>query len=139
MMRKKLWLITLISALTSFSFLSVAQEESSSATSEEQSSEALCDKYETTADMRKCLEKRFKKVDEAVDKLYNKLMPKLSKKRQGYLKNAQRRWKNYRYWSAMLEASEAGKGSMYSLIYHTVLISMTRPRIEELKKLLKEN
>ncbi|RKZ84372.1 MAG: hypothetical protein DRR19_17845 [Candidatus Parabeggiatoa sp. nov. 1] len=130
MMRKKLWLITLISVLTSFSFLSVAQEE--------QSSKAPCDKYETTADMRNCLEQRYEAADKALNEVYKQLRSKLSKKCQTQLKETQLWWIKFRDLSAAFEASEAEGGSMYPLVYNSVLRTITEKRVEELKKRLKK-
>ena len=90
----------------------------------------------TTAEMRECLNQRYKQADTALNQLYQQLMSELSKTRQIKLREAQQAWVLFRDKSAALVASTTEGGTMQPLLALSVLTSMTEKRVAELKDLL---
>jgi uncharacterized protein YecT (DUF1311 family) len=95
-----------------------------------------CDTAMTTADMQVCLDKRYHQVDQELNRVYNQLMSELSHTRQATFREAQRAWILFRDKSAAFSASETEGGTMSTLIYLSVLTSMTEKRVGELQALL---
>jgi uncharacterized protein YecT (DUF1311 family) len=90
----------------------------------------------TTAEMRECLNQRYKQADTALNQLYQQLMSQLSKTRRIKLREAQQAWVLFRDKSAAFGASAAEGGTMQPLLSLSVLTSMTEKRVAELKDLL---
>lgn len=95
-----------------------------------------CAEAMTTVEMRECLNKRYKQVDDALNHLYQQLLSQLSKTRQTKLREAQQAWMLFRDKSAAFVASETEGGTMQPLVSLSVLVSMTERRVVELKDLL---
>ncbi|HSX79649.1 MAG TPA: lysozyme inhibitor LprI family protein [Candidatus Saccharimonadia bacterium] len=92
----------------------------------------------TTAEMRECLNQRYKQADAALNQLYQQLLSQLSKTRQIKLREAQQAWVLFRDKSAAFMASAAEGGTMQPLLSLAALTSMTEKRVAELKALLHE-
>jgi uncharacterized protein YecT (DUF1311 family) len=92
----------------------------------------------TTAEMRECLNQRYKQADAALNQLYQQLLSQLSKTRQIKLREAQQAWVLFRDKSAAFMASAAEGGTMQPLLSLAALTSMTEKRVAELKELLHE-
>lgn len=90
----------------------------------------------TTAEMRECLNQRYKQADTALNQLYRQLMSQLSKTQQIKLREAQQAWVLFRDKSAAFVASAAEGGTLQPLLSLSVLTSMTEKRVAELKDLL---
>ncbi len=97
----------------------------------------LCPEAMTTVEMRECLDQLYGKADGELNRAYKQLRSKLDKPRQAKLREAQRAWIAFRDKSAEFEASEEEGGSLYSLVYLSVLLSKTKQRVDDLEKLIK--
>jgi uncharacterized protein YecT (DUF1311 family) len=91
----------------------------------------------TTAEMRNCLNQRYKQADAALNQVYQQLMPQLSKTRQIKLREAQQAWVLFRDKNAAFVASATEGGTMQPLLSLSALTSMTEKRVAELKDLLR--
>jgi len=91
-----------------------------------------CEESTTTAQMRACLNERYQKVDEELNRAYKDTMSQLDESRRTKLRAAQRAWITFRETSAEFEASAAQGGTLSPLIYLATLISMTEERSKEL-------
>jgi uncharacterized protein YecT (DUF1311 family) len=76
-------------------------------------------------------------LDAELNRVYKKIRSKLSAARKTRLKEAQLAWIAFRDKSAEFEASEEEGGSMYSLVYVSVMASLTEQRVGNLKDILK--
>lgn len=103
---------------------------------EERPANKSCAEAMTTAEMQECVNTHYKKVDGELDRVYQTIISRLDKTRRTKLREAQRAWILFRDKSAAFEASEVEGGTMYPLVYQSVLASMTEKRIDELKNIL---
>ena len=103
---------------------------------QEQESKNPCEDAMTTVEMQECLERQYQKWDTELNLVYKKIRSKLSVARKTKLKEAQLAWIVFRDKSAEFEASEEEGGSMYSLVYVSVMASLTEQRVENLREIL---
>ena len=81
----------------------------------------------------------FDAADSSLNKVYKQLTSKLDKESQTKLKMAQRAWVQFRDSEAQFDADlEARGGSMAPLIYDGTRARLTKIRITELQKVLKD-
>ncbi len=104
---------------------------------QEQESKDSCEDAMTTVEMQECLDQQYQKWDAELNLVYKKIRSKLSVARKAKLKEAQLAWIVFRDKSAEFEASEDEGGSMYSLVYVSVMSSLTEQRVENLREILK--
>jgi uncharacterized protein YecT (DUF1311 family) len=96
-----------------------------------------CENAMTTVEMQQCLDQQYLKLDAELNRVYKKIRSKLSAARKTRLKEAQLAWIAFRDKSAEFKASEEEGGSMYSLVYVSVMASLTEQRVGNLKDILK--
>ncbi len=80
----------------------------------------------------------FKKVDTELNKVYKQLMPLLEENQKTMLIQAEKDWVKYRDSHCKFEASQYEGGSIQSSIFSTCLEELTRKRILEIKKCIKD-
>jgi uncharacterized protein YecT (DUF1311 family) len=90
----------------------------------------------TTAEMRECLNQRYKQADAALNQRYQQLMSQLSKTQQSKLREAQQAWVLFRDKNAAFVASATEGGTMQPVLALSVLTAMTEKRTAELQDLV---
>ena len=98
-----------------------------------------CDNPQTQAEMNACSFTDYKEADAELNKVYREVMAKLNNKpkRRNLLKKAELAWIKFRDAQSEYEASEFWGGSMSVGFYFDSLASITKERIEELTKDIK--
>jgi uncharacterized protein YecT (DUF1311 family) len=104
---------------------------------QESESKDPCEDAMTTIEMQECLDQQYQKWDAKLNLAYKEIRSKLTAARKTKLKEAQLAWIAFRDKSAEFEASEEEGGSMYSLVYISVMASLTEQRVENLREILK--
>lgn len=99
-------------------------------------SEKACEEAMTTAEMRDCVNRRYAKVDDELNRVYRRLLAQLDPKRRALLREAQKAWIEFRDKNAAFVASDAEGGTLYPIIEVSERASMTERRIEQLKERL---
>jgi uncharacterized protein YecT (DUF1311 family) len=104
---------------------------------QESESKDPCEDAMTTIEMQECLDQQYQKWDAKLNLAYKEIRSKLTAARKTKLKEAQLAWIAFRDKSAEFEASEEEGGPMYSLVYISVMASLTEQRVENLREILK--
>lgn len=95
-------------------------------------------KGETTFEMRQCAGKRYKQADEELNKVYQRLMSKLSADEKTSLKTAQQAWLKYRDTNCDFESFMYRGGTMAPLVEAECMVAMTNSRTKELKQQIED-
>jgi uncharacterized protein YecT (DUF1311 family) len=96
-------------------------------------------KGETTADMKQCAARNFKKADDELNKVYRELMSKLADEgHKASLKTAQQTWLRYRDSNCDFEAYLNRGGTIYSVVVSDCMSTMTVSRTKEMKEEIQE-
>lgn len=96
-------------------------------------------KGETTAEMKQCTAKTFKKADDELNKVYRELMSKLADEgHKASLKTAQQSWLKYRDSNCDFEAYLNRGGTIYSVVVSDCMTKMTASRTKEMKGEIQE-
>jgi uncharacterized protein YecT (DUF1311 family) len=96
-------------------------------------------KGETTADMKQCAARNFKKADDELNKVYRELMSKLADEgHKASLKTAQQAWLKYRDSNCDFEAYLNRGGTIYSVVVSDCMTTMTASRTKEMKEEIQE-
>ena len=101
-------------------------------------SEKTCEEAVTTAEMRKCVNRRYAEIDQELNDVYTRLMSQLDSGHKELLRIAQRAWIDYRDKNAAFVASIFEDGTLYPVMEISERASMTARRVEELKARLTE-
>ncbi len=118
-------------------FLLISLLITSVSSAQEPESKDPCEDAMTTVEMQECLGQQYQKWDTELNLVYKKIRSKLSAARKPKLKEAQLAWIVFRDKSAEFEASEEEGGSIYSLVYLSVMASLTEQSVENLREILK--
>ncbi|HEX7297098.1 MAG TPA: lysozyme inhibitor LprI family protein [Pyrinomonadaceae bacterium] len=93
---------------------------------------------ETTFEMRQCAGKKYKQADDELNKIYQRLMSKLSADEKASLKTAQQAWLKYRDTNCDFESFLYRGGTMAPLVGTQCLVDMTILRTKELKQQIED-
>ena len=96
-------------------------------------SEQICAEAVTTAEMRKCVNRRYAEFDQELNDVYTRLISQLDSEHKKLLRDAQRAWIAYRDKNAAFVAGVFEDGTLYPVIEISERASRTERRIEELK------
>ena len=99
---------------------------------------ADCADAVSTAEMRSCANARYQEADAELNRVYRQLMSGLSLPGREQLKAAQQAWLGFRDKNAAFVAAMAGEGTMVPLVETAELTTVTRQRVEQLKRYRKE-
>lgn len=97
-----------------------------------------CTEAHSTAEMRSCANARYQAADAELNRVYRQLMNGISQPGREQLKAAQQAWLGFRDKNAAFVAAMAGEGTMAPLVEIAELTTLTRQRVEQLKRYLKE-
>ena len=97
-----------------------------------------CAEAVSTAEMRTCADARYQEADAELNTVYRQLMAGLSQRGREQLKSAQQAWLGFRDKNATFAAAVVEDGTMAPLVERAELTALTRQRIEQLKRYLKE-
>ena len=97
-----------------------------------------CTEAHSTAEMRSCANARYQEADSELNRVYRQLMSGLSLPGREQLKAAQQAWLGFRDKNAAFVAAMAGEGTMVPLVETAELTTVTRQRVEQLKRYRKE-
>ena len=118
-------------------FLLISLLITSASSAQELESKDPCEDAMTTVELQECLGQQYQQWDVKLNLVYKKIRSKLSVARKTKLKEAQLAWIVFRDKSAEFEASEEEGGSLYSLVYLSVMAALTEQRVENLREILK--
>jgi len=105
-----------------------------------QKSQDPCANAQTTAEMRDCAGREYKKADDELNKVYKQLMSKLNDEGQKEaLKQAQQAWLKFRDANCDFESYMNRGGTIEPVVRYGCLSWMTTSRTKELKDDLKLN
>lgn len=94
-----------------------------------------CGDLQTQSEMNQCVAADYAKVDRELNKAYNDYPSRLAEEQKRQLRDAQLAWIRFRDLSCAFESSGVKGGSVYPLILHSCLASMTRARLQQLSVL----
>lgn len=97
-----------------------------------------CAEVVSMAEMRSCANARYQEADAELNRVYRQLMSGLSLPGREQLKAAQQAWLGFRDKNAAFVAAMAGEGTMVPLVETAELTTVTRQRVEQLKRYRKE-
>ena len=99
-----------------------------------------CANAQTTAEMRDCAGREYKKADDELNRVYRQVMSKLEDEgHKTALKTAQQAWIKYRDANCEYESYLNRGGTIYPVVYTGCLTGMTINRVKELREMLKDN
>ena len=93
---------------------------------------------QTQLEMNQTAQKKYEKADKELNKVYSILIKSLDKTEAQILIKAQKCWIKFRDSHCEFESSQYEGGSIKPLIYSTCLEELTKKRITELNKSIKD-
>jgi uncharacterized protein YecT (DUF1311 family) len=100
-------------------------------------SEQDCRDAISTAEMRACVNERYRAADAELNRVYRQLAARLPPERQDILHAAQQSWIAFRDRHAAFAASAVAGGTLYPIVEVAELTRMTKQRTEQLRASLK--
>lgn len=97
-----------------------------------------CAEAVSTAEMRSCANAHYQEADAELNRVYRQLVAGLSEKGRTQLKAAQQAWLVFRDKNAAFAATAVDDGALAPVVETTELTTLTRQRIEQLKRYRKE-
>ncbi|MDF2388411.1 lysozyme inhibitor LprI family protein [Nostoc ellipsosporum NOK] len=95
-----------------------------------------CNNAQTQLEINRCAQLSYQNADQKLNKVYQQLLPKLSRSRKQKLIAAQSAWIKFRDTSCEFEKSEYEGGSVAPTIYFGCLEKNTKQRTQELQEYL---
>lgn len=123
-LRTLVWLLTISLLLPPFPALPAAPPD--------------CGEAVSTAEMRSCANARYQEADAELNRVYRQLVAGLSEKGRTQLKAAQQAWLVFRDKNAAFAATAVEDGTLAPVVETSELTTLTRQRIEQLKRYRKE-
>ncbi|MBH8564285.1 lysozyme inhibitor LprI family protein [Nostoc sp. CENA67] len=124
-------LLLLCASMASFSCLNI---HTVIAASKIQLAQKLnCNNAQTQLEINRCAQLSYQNADQKLNKLYQQLLPKLSRSRKQKLIAAQSAWIQFRDASCEFEKSEYEGGTIAPSIYLGCLEKNTKQRTQELQ------
>jgi uncharacterized protein YecT (DUF1311 family) len=93
---------------------------------------------QTQLEMNQTAQRKYEKADKELNKVYSILIKSLDKTEAQILVKAQKCWIKFRDSHCEFESSQYEGGSIQPLIYSTCLEELTKKRIAELNKSIKD-
>jgi len=87
----------------------------------------------TQFDMDVCASQDFTKVDDALNALYRKMLPRYNPADQALLKDAERKWLAWRDAESAFDTNLSKGGSMHPMVESMCWTEKTKTRIKELE------
>ena len=95
-----------------------------------------CQNAETSYEMKMCEQKALELADKELNLVYKQLMAQLDDTGKNKLRDAQRKWIQFRDAHAVFEADSMRGGTGEGLLYTATLKTLTQDRVKALKAAL---